>query len=188
MLRHDTHDDMGPAGSWLSKQDAARLVGISIRQLERRESQGYIRKHVLPRRAQQKTAPVVYLREDCEALKEGRAQSYGETVRSSRAKTAGEPLATLPAPDEASVPTALAPRAPQAAANANWDAFCRAVATAIAPREEPKPYLTIREAAEYSGLPVAYLRRMAPNGGFGAVDVASEGATKRAWRFRRAAF
>ena len=54
---------------WLGKAEAARLLGVHPRQLERRAKQRQIRKRVLPRKATEKAARVVYSRVDIEELK-----------------------------------------------------------------------------------------------------------------------
>lgn len=165
--------------NWLGREDAARILGVSVRQVEKRASQGHIRKRTLDRLAHERTARVEYLREDVDRLRSGVLPNHGTVVRE-KPKPASAGLI-----DEK---TALTPASPQMAGNASWQEFCRAVAGAIAPRPEPKPWLTLREASEYSGLPVGYLRRVAARGDFGAIDVSFEGSKKRAWRFRRAAF
>lgn len=172
------HVNGNNGNGWIPKAEAAQILGISLRQLERREASGYIRKKTLDRPATGRgSAPVFYALEDIEAIRDGRPHNWGVPVDDN-----------APAAPQASGSTAIATRAPVTPLRPDWEQFCRAVATAVAPRPEPKAYLTIREAAEYSGLPVAYLKRMASSGLFGAIDVAGEGATKRAWRFRRSDF
>src|SRR5690348_10623868 len=82
-----------PVETWLTKPDAAKIAGIGTRQLERRGSTGMVRKFALERRPGQRAASVLYSREDCEALREGRAPAHavhqpspGEIMTASRKK------------------------------------------------------------------------------------------------------
>ena len=169
---------------WLSKMDAARLLGVQIRQLEKREKQGYIRKQTLARRMNEKTAGVRYSREDIEALKRGEPNHNGSGL---------VPEAKAPAlaktPDK-NIEIRKAPTPAAAIAHPAGDPFAglaaqlARLAEAFPPPAEAKPWLTLSEAAAFSGLPAAWLLGQARAGAVRAVNV---GAGKRAfWRFNRA--
>jgi hypothetical protein len=65
---------------WVAKQDAAKTLGVTERQVEKRAQQGYLRKRFLPRLANEKTARVEYLREDIDALLCGKPNMWGEAL------------------------------------------------------------------------------------------------------------
>ena len=62
-------------------------------------------------------------------------------------------------------------------------ALARAVQAAAADAPAPKPWLTLAEAVEYSGLPASYLVRRAREGWTAAIDVGT--GDKAFWRFNR---
>lgn len=156
---------------WLSKTEAADYAGVSIRSLERREAAGQLEKRILPR-----GGGVVYSKADLKAIKHGNPRPV-----------------ILPGPG------APDPYANGAAAGV-------AIARAAAPRVEPlaligavelladtiekrgkaapvKPWLTLEEAAEYSGLPIGWLRKQAIAGVPFVINVGTEKA--RRFRFCR---
>lgn len=57
---------------WLGKASAAKFLGISTRQLERRSLDGYVTKKFLERHPNERGQSVVYKLDDLIALKEGR--------------------------------------------------------------------------------------------------------------------
>ena len=65
---------------WLPKPAAAKLLGVAVRQLERRTRQGYIESRREERQINQTTAPVVYSRVDILALKAGKPNIHAREV------------------------------------------------------------------------------------------------------------
>lgn len=146
----------------LSKQEAAGLLECSVRNVERLAAAGQIRKITLPKAPGEKTAPVVYDRRDLEAVKRGETEAKPATVvGGSKAQT------TI--------------------VNAGAAEFVAHVAAALAlpPAEPPKPWLSISEAAAFSGLPAAFLRARAPElaRAGAAVNVAT--GSRPRWRILR---
>ena len=64
----------------MSKKYAAMMLGVSLRQIERRESQGYIEKRKAERRMGESTARSEYSRADIEALKAAAYDRFGEVA------------------------------------------------------------------------------------------------------------
>jgi excisionase family DNA binding protein len=131
---------------WLTKQEAARIIGISERSVERLVQSGKIRQRYL-RVAQRR--PIAILSPD-----------DVETIRQ-------ETIAKIPPPlvETEGDSKALATR-PTKGTDIN---ALMAALTATQARQEPKLFLTLREAATYSGLTVAYLRRLVDNGKLDAI-------------------
>jgi hypothetical protein len=89
--------------------------------------------------------------------------------------------------ESAAVPASLVRSAPAAAAvvpAAPVAALAELLASRLAPPAGPRPWLTLDEAAEYSGLPAAWLLSQARSGSLVAIDVGM-GSQER-WRFSRA--
>lgn len=173
------------APEWLPKRDAAAFLGISNRQLERRAYDGYIAKRFLERKPTDRSQTVVYKVEDLRALKDG-APNVTPVVRAApkrkRRKREQSPLALVPAAP-ASYDAAPAPHADSLAA-------LLAHLGAGQPPAPVKPWLTLKEAAEYSGLPASYLIALARKAVYrpdGRPDVAINVGTDRraSWRFSR---
>jgi excisionase family DNA binding protein len=59
------------SGAWVGKEEAAKLLKVSVRQIERRAHQGAIERKHLPKAANEKSARVVFSRADIEALLRG---------------------------------------------------------------------------------------------------------------------
>lgn len=165
---------------WLSKSEAAAFLGVSPRQIERREAQGYLTKRLAERRMGESVARAEYSRADCEALKAEKPNIYArevlpELVVSQKsdipANGAGKALAVVTAPGLVGAPAHVA---------AFWQSLY-AAATATPP--EPKPWLTLAEAVEYSGLPAAYLVAAARKGTFRSINVGT--GAREFWRFNR---
>jgi hypothetical protein len=133
----DTH-------GWLPKADAAQLLKVQPRQLEKRAEQGLIEKKVLPRRPNEKTARVVYSRADIQAI------------------LAGEPKAsdrTSPHRDQA--------QPEESALQSTRVQEIVALVSALrgpAPYPTVKPFMTLEEAAEYAELPIGLLRKLIRTG------------------------
>jgi len=174
--------------AWLSKSAAARFLGVSERQIERREQQGYIEKRVLPRDPHESMARVEYSRADLEALKAGKPNMYAREVsniidRSRPVNETGK-LGDLAHPLSQ---TALAIRGRPAGVDgfAALAAHLARLSAAYAPAEAV-PWLSLRDAAKYSGLPRRYLLDAARDGALFARDVSVGGARSR-WMFNREA-
>jgi hypothetical protein len=72
----------------LTRDQAARFLRVSERQIQRLASAGQIRKKVLPKAPGEKAAPVVYSRRDLEAVKRGEnAAKPDNLVSGSKAQT-----------------------------------------------------------------------------------------------------
>jgi hypothetical protein len=160
---------------WLSKQESAELLGVNPRQIERREAQKQLRKKTLPREPGQTTARVVYSRADLLALKAGTPNQYGEDGAGAL---------------QVSGANGTAPAAASTASTVDaWGGFAQHLARIAAafpsPAREEKPWLTLEEAAEWSGLPAGWLLRHAREGYVGAIDLGGRPKGGR-WRFRRA--
>lgn len=143
---------------WLTKPDAAALLGVATRQIERREAAGQLRKRTLPRAPGETSARVVYSRADLLALKAGAPNEY--------------------AADNGTPTTALA------AAGVPFDfvgAFASALAALKPDAPAPRPWLTLDEAAAASGLTARYL--LANVDYLQALDLGAHTRGGR-WRFR----
>jgi hypothetical protein len=234
---------------WTHKEAGAELLGVSIRQLENLAALGRIRKNRLPRQANERSARVLYLIEDIEAIKAGNPRlpepsaASAETTPAVRANGRDsvpwgdliEQLSAIaravPSPDRqteqldamvAAISRAFAAPAQEreAAATererammASIDRFIELLATRQAERAQelnkllellapmlaslaefasrnskadPKPWLSIDAAVEYSGLSRAYLLGRARDGWNGAINVSVTGGRAR-WRFNREA-
>jgi hypothetical protein len=122
-----------------SKEQAARFLGVSARQVQRLAAAGQIHKRTLPKAPGEKTPAVVYSRRDLEALKRGEIQAKPATVVGG--SKAHESIVTAGAAE-----------------------FLNHVAAALAlpAVSGPNPWLTIPEAAKASKLPAWFLRERAP--------------------------
>ena len=167
-----------PMEDWLSPADAAAFLGIKPRQLQRREQNGYLTKRTLPRQPTESVGRVEYLREDLEALKAGKPNVHARVVP---AKDADQTTTNRRS-------TALAVSAPglhnaPPEVSVFWRSFYEA-ATAMPPA--PRPWLTLDEAVEYSGLSRRWLLKEA-EAGQGAIEIRDMGKHARGgrWRFLR---
>jgi hypothetical protein len=157
------------APGWTHKEAGAELLGVSIRQLENLAALKRIRKQRLPRQTNERSARVLYSVEDIEAIKAGKPNVMPETPEPSEARAAApaapEPRGFLAIP--AALIDLLRERREQ--------------------REPLKPWLTLDEAAEYSGLTRAWLLKEA-EAGQGAIAIRDMGRFARGgrWRFLRA--
>jgi hypothetical protein len=169
---------------WLSKRDAARLLGVGERQIERQAAAGKIRTRREPRQPHQTAAPVLFSREDVEAIKAG-TPNYYPVVEKRPAAGSNDAGAVASGEPETQESKAILPAAPAAPAGAALERLAQLLAAPPAP--PAKPWLSISEAAAFSGLPAAFLRRHAPDLapiGY-AVDVSRGGRPR--WRILRAA-
>lgn len=141
---------------WIPKADAAKRLAISIRQIENLTAKGRIRKRKMAKAAWEKTGRVVYAAADIEAIRSGER----------------------PAPAAALVPVAPAP----AGSPGEPLAALTALARALGLPAPGKPWLSLREAADYSGLPARHLVESARSGQMRARNV---GVKRERWMFPR---
>jgi hypothetical protein len=185
---------------WVSKQDAAKTLGVNERQVEKRAQQGYLRKRFLPRQANEKTARVEYAREDVDALLCGKPNMWGEPVPEAvpepvekkidnGLQTAFKQYARAGLPPitaEGAFAFPLIPEAHLASVNAQTDAW-RGMAAHLAKLTEltsppiRKAWLTFEEAVEHSGLTGPYLANLLHTS-----QVDNYGRGPKTWRVRRA--
>lgn len=161
-----------PEEEWIPKKQALRMLAISARHLERRAAQGLVRRKVGDRRPDQTAAPVLYARSDIEALRAGKPNRHAFVDRRPAApEKAGKSKAVL------LKETPLARRAEASLGGL----FLRLAEAARAP--QPRLWLTLAEAAEFSGLPRSLLRRLARAGQVAALNAGS--AARPRWLVSR---
>jgi len=151
---------------WIAKQAAAKLLGVSVRQIENRAARGEIEKRVLPKAAGERAARVEYSRPDVERIRAGAprvAASNGVTI------------------------TALVPARPSAVRRAELPApadpfagLAAQLAAIAAAFPAPGKWMSLKAAAEYSGLPARYLVGQARAGQLRARNV---GVKRERWMF-----
>lgn len=186
------------ASAWVPKQEAAAFLGVSVRQLERLAARGYCEVQTHGRdRGRGKMA--VYSRVDLDAYKAGTPNRHAIPVPAATpakrnpgdgalAGTHGDGGA-LDVRSVLEVPAGSAlglVRSPEGGDDMRSVALYLAqlVAGATASAQAPaRPWLSVDEAAEYSGLPAAFLRRQAAAGVPWAVNVGSDDRPR--WRFNR---
>lgn len=199
----------GPLDSddWLGKAQAAALLGVHPRQLERRASAGQVRKRILPKKPSEKAARVVYFREDLEAIKRDPPEAHmdeselvllkqHEEKEQEKERAAIERernivvsvdrlIAAIEIQNRA---TSDSDRAAQSAADAKQLQAIEALSAAFIrafppPAPGPRYWLKLTEAAEYSGLTEAWLLAQARAGAEYALNVGM--GTRANWRFNR---
>jgi hypothetical protein len=157
---------------WVSKEEAAALMGVKPRQVEKRAQAGYIEKRYLDRRLNERSARVQYSRADivaflagtpnhCEAVAQDAAKSVSREVSGSLAGNSGNALALI----DQTLPLGF------------WSTIFE---RRREPRE-PRAWLTLAEASEYSGLPVPFLSQL-----LRAELVYAIGRGPATWRIQRA--
>jgi hypothetical protein len=163
---------------WMTKEEALAALKFTERSLNRRVADGFIRKKPLPRQPGMKAAPVAYMRQDVEAILAGKAAQHAVVMNPPRAVASAAP---------ATMPAAVAVSEAQSEA---FRAFAEYLAHLTDQLEQlqpaappPAPWLTLAEAAEYSGLPKAWLRRAAEAGSVEVLNVGTE--KQKIWRFHR---
>lgn len=166
---------MSPQSEWISKADAAQALGVSPRQIERHIAAGRLRSRREPRRPHETAAPVSIAAADVEAIRAGRPNYHPVVEKSGTMPDvhAANDLALL-------VPPPAAPAAPAPDATALLDRLARL----LPPPPPPRPWLSTEEAAAFSGLPAAWLRRAAAEGRIAALNV---GVKRPRWRILRSA-
>jgi hypothetical protein len=160
---------------WIPKSAAAKLLGVSLRQVERREQNGYIEKRIEPRLAHESMGRVLYSRSDVIALKSGKPNIHAREVPISESQPGGE--------KSAGAGRALAVVARKADPFAGLPAFLAQLGAAYPAPAAPRLWLTLEEAAEHSGLPASWLKRRAEDGSIDALNVGTAKACR--WRFNR---
>jgi hypothetical protein len=192
---------------WLSKPEAAQLLGTSVRNVERRAFSGYVRKRSLPRAPGETTARVVYNRADLLALKLGRPNEYGvpNEKPTDAAASKSEAVISIPAAPVESDASKIRElelwaakdealmcaqdrviESLDASLKRAWEAervLRAALATPPAPAV-PRVWLNLQEAAAASGLPAAWL--LANVEYVQALDLGRSGRKGGRWRFRLA--
>jgi hypothetical protein len=161
-----------PAPDWLGKADAAAYLGVGVRQIEKREARGQIEKRVEPRKSNQSASTVLYARRDLDAIKHGVPNQYG-----------------VPVPDKPPARTLALATTQKQTMPAHVETGRPGLPPVFLPDPLPrpvKPWLTLAEAAEYSGLPEAFLARLAKEGAKIAINVGA-GKKNARWRFNREA-
>jgi hypothetical protein len=165
---------------WLPKEAAAKLLGVKLRSLEKRASQGYVEKQVQPRHPSERAARVLYSRADILALKSGTPNVHAREVVENRTSDSKDHSEVRPAS------TALAVR------NGPRDPDHRGIVADLAlilsrhpeyaqPATLPGPFVSLAEAVKLSGMPESWLVAQARSGVPWAVNV---GTGKREfWRF-----
>jgi hypothetical protein len=164
---------------WLNKKDAAELLGVNLRQLERRVAAGQVQKQVVERKPWQRASPVVFSRKDIEAILRGEPNQYARVVK----QTAAAPEPAAEQVEETAVAVNGAPAHPPAAApGLPWRELAVHLAAIASQKVTEKPWLSLTEAAQYSGLPLRWLRDRAKAGAIPAVNV---GVKRERWMFNR---
>ncbi len=155
---------------WVTREEAASILGVNERQVQKRAEQGYLERSFLPRRPNERQARVRYARRDLEAILAGTPNQHGIPVAPS---TEPEPF---PGPtgdgstDLARIRKHLG--VPDVMPNVwAWPP----------PAREPRAWLTLEEAAEWSGLPAPIIAELLRTS-----QVDSIGRGPKTWRIRRA--
>jgi hypothetical protein len=169
-------------GIWMSKEEAAAFCGVKVRSIERKEAAGCIRKQTLPREPGQTTARVVYSKADLVALKAGAPNDYRRPASDEATPGAGNPGTALATTAHATGSNGVEGSAQQGLLQAFGLLFER-----VAPRPEAKPWLTLEEAADFSGLTQAWLLRQAEGSAPFVLDLGKHSRGGR-YRFRRKDF
>lgn len=160
---------------WLEKEPAAKRLGVGMRQLENRAAKGEIRKSKMERQPHERAARVLYSIQDIDAIKAGKPNQYGEVDAPAEAKSDLQKQ-LIKSGDFAN---SADPFAGLAAHLAKLSAAFPSAA------EPAKPWLSLKEAAEYSGLPAAWLLEQARAGQLRAVNTGK--GSREFWKFNRAA-
>jgi hypothetical protein len=157
---------------WLPKDEAAALLKVGIRQLENRAADGQIRKATLPKLPSERVARVVFSRADVLALLNGTPRTPGNREETREGKAAAHAqIAAQTAPEARGVVAIPA-------------ALIDALRERREPREVLKPWLTLSEAVQYSGLPASWLIAAARDGAPIAINT-GKGRRREYWRFNR---
>jgi hypothetical protein len=166
--------------AWVTKAEAMKMLGVSSRQLERRVRQGYIEKRIEPRRPTETSARSVHSKADIVALKAGNPNIHARLVV---AEKPGEPAKAQPSDADSTALAVRDARDPFAGLAAQLAGLATFAAQYPAPAA-PRPWLTLAEAVEYSGLTRPWLLDRAKAGGIAIRDMGKHSRGGR-WRFNR---
>jgi hypothetical protein len=162
-----------PQETWIPKARAAELLGLSVREVERMAQNGRIQKRYDKPGPGRRYGCVLYREADVLAIEEEREVG----IHNSGGAQAKQNLLTLlPA-------SQVGPRAVEAQVDA-WGALTAHLAKLSAAFPTPtnrKAWLTLEEAAEHSGLPVAKLTELVSSEVVYAI-----GRGPKTWRIQRA--
>jgi excisionase family DNA binding protein len=161
------HREKPTTENWLPKLEAAKFLGVSIRELERKSGAGRIRTRKV-RLAGEKSDRVVYHPVDLATVKRER-----ETNVVMRQEPGTRALA---------VPAGLAIEAQMAPVRAQSEIAAALVQTLhqLTPPRITKFWLTVQEAADYSGLPPAQIEELVRDR-----HVLALGRGPKTWRVQR---
>lgn len=163
---------------WLPKLEAAKFLDISPRQLERYAARGNVETQVHARE-HGRGRQALYARVDLEAIAAGHPNSHAVPITEEEDGN-GSAEASRVNPSQP-VSTAVAGR--KTGGEEIAAGILQRLAANFVPAAPERPWLTLAEAAEYSGLPAAWLRRQARAGAACAMNVGSPAAPR--WRFSR---
>jgi len=160
-----------PDHEWLPKKEAAELLGRAIGQLERRAKDGYIAKRAEEKKPWEKSARVYYSRADILALVRGEPNRYPRLMseRSTAGNGGNDGDGNRGSNDS------------QSNGGSQWDG----ADTARTAMPAKKPWLTLAEASQYSGLSQDFLRKQAEAGTIHSVNENVSGQGEPAWMFSR---
>jgi hypothetical protein len=170
-----------PAKEWITAEEAAALLGVNLRQVQKRARAGYIEKRRLPRLPTESAGRVEYSRADIDALLAG-TPNHCEPVAASGQR----PGASTPPPTPGNGKSALA-RIPAEFP----DLWLRPqLAPGPWPLAPPRAWLTLPEAAAYSGLPEVTIVSLTRGGMIRAIDQwgqdVGQGTHRASYRVSRA--
>jgi hypothetical protein len=160
---------------WITKKQTAEILGVGAREVERMAKNGRIHKLYQPpnRKEDRRYGQVLYLQTDVRVIEQERL--YG--VRSS-----------APLPPQAALALAPISQAQARVADAQVDAWhglaahlAKLSAAFPTPKPQPRAWLTLEEAVDYCGLPLAELERLLREG-----LIYSFGRGPKTWRIQRA--
>lgn len=158
---------------WISKKQAAEILGVNPRQIEKRAEKGWIDKRYPPRRPHETHARVEYRRADVHAIRDGKPNHC-------------EALELIPKPssngtaDLARIRENVLPGATRAAQEL-LGLMAPVFRMLQVTHRPPRAWLTLEEAVEYSGLPSPFLAELLRSS-----QVDNIGRGPKTWRVRRA--
>ncbi len=152
------------AESWIQLKEATRRYNISLRQLQRYVQAGRIKREFVIDRASKRQFAMLRV-EDLERMQHDRAAG---TAPLPPAVNVPARMLMKPVPLQAQALTLPRPSSPDYAPE---------------PPSPPRTWCTIAEAATWSGLPQAWLRRAAEAGKICAIDVSP--SRRKIWRINR---
>jgi excisionase family DNA binding protein len=180
---------------WITKEEAAKILGVNVRQVQKRAEQGYIEKRLLARLPNERQARVVYARHDVDAIVAGtpnhcqqveeEPKADGKKIDTGLQKAfaqytrAGLPPMTA----EGAFAFPLLPEAQLARVIAETNKLrAETVRIQNAPRKEWPLLLTFDQGVEYLNAPAAMLEKLIRDGSIPALW----GRGRGTWRISRA--